>query len=66
MNGMKADTQFAIILHISRNPIALLSTVLLVSFLFFGVGFYIAEIGVRASGTFNRFENFSNSLWVSA
>ena len=65
LNGIQAKEIFAVKMHLNLNPLCVLFSVLLGSFLAFSIMFYLAEVGFQ-SGEYNRFEKFPNAAWVAA
>ena len=65
-NGYRADTLFAIKMHLNIEPGKVLAITFMISLFCFSVLFYIAEVGQRNSGEYNRFEKFENAAWVAS
>ena len=65
MNGISAKEFFAIKMHLNLNPFGVLVLVFVLMMSMFSVFFYLAEIGIRDSGDYNRFEIFANVIWVT-
>lgn len=65
-NGYRADTLFAVKMHLNLNPLQVLSFLYMLALFSFAVLFYISEVGQRNSGEYNRFEKFENAAWVAS